>query len=204
MASPARATPARVLSAGVSGQLVTAVAAASMLAYGIAAYAIRARARLERPPTVAEVGGLARRSPSFIWVPYVVMALRPGPEIDFPEPLRWLGLALVPAGVALMVSSAATLGRHFDVEVLVHGAHQVVRRGPYAVVRHPIYSGMAVHFLGACLATGNLVLLAGTLLVTFPALYQRASAEERLLRERLGDAYERYAREVPMLVPLPR
>ena len=175
-----------------------------MVAYGIAAYTIRARARRERPPTVAETGGLARTSPYFIWVPYAVIALRPGPEIDVPGALRWAGLALIVAGVLFMIWSAATLGRHFDVEIQVHGAHEVVRRGPYAVVRHPIYTGMAVHFLGACLATGNLVLLAGTLLVSFPALYQRATAEERLLRDRLGDAYERYVREVPMLVPLGR
>lgn len=175
-----------------------------MLAYGIAAYAVAARARRARPPVVAEVRGLARNSPYFIWVPYVVIALRPGPEIDVPEPLRWAGLALIVAGPLFQIWSAWTLGRHFDVEIQVHGAHEVVRHGPYRVVRHPIYTGIAVHFLGACLATGNLVLLAGTLLVSFPALYQRAAAEETLLRQELGDAYDRYAREVPMLVPFLR
>ena len=186
----------------MNGQLVTAVAVGAIVAYGIAAYAMRARARRFRGPTVAEAGGLARNSPYFVWVPYVVIALRPGPEIDVPEALRWLGLALVAGGVLFSIWSAATLGRHFDVELEVHGGHEVVRRGPYAVVRHPIYTGLAVHFLGACLATGNLVLLAGTVLVSFPALYQRAAAEETLLREQLGAAYDRYAREVPMLVPL--
>jgi protein-S-isoprenylcysteine O-methyltransferase Ste14 len=39
-------------------------------------------------------------------------------------------------------------------------------------------------------------------LVTFPALYVRASAEERLLRDSLGPAYDAYARRVPMLVPM--
>ncbi len=175
-----------------------------MLAYGLIAYSIRARARRERPPTVAEAGGLARRSPFFIWVPYVVIALRPGPEIDVPETLRWLGLALVVAGVLFMIWSAVTLGRHFDVEIQVHGAHEVVRRGPYAIVRHPIYAGMALHFLGACLATGNVLFVAGTVFISFPALYQRATAEERLLRDQLGDAYDRYAREVSMLIPFMR
>ncbi len=173
-----------------------------MLAYAVAAYRILARARRDRPPAVAATGGLAAYSPYFIWVPYVVIALRPGPEIAVPEALRWLGLALIVAGPLFMIWSAATLGRHFDVEVLVHGAHEVVRTGPYGVVRHPIYAGMALHFIGASLATGNLLFIAGTLFVSFPALYQRASAEETLLRRALGEAYERYRREVPMLFPM--
>lgn len=89
-------------------------------------------------------------------------------------------------------------------DVEVHGGHELVRSGPYRIVRHPIYSALGLHYLGAILATGNLLLAAGTLLVTFPAFYLRASVEERLLRRELGAAYERYAREVPMLVPFPR
>lgn len=44
-------------------------------------------------------------------------------------------------------------------------------------------------------------LIAGTLLVPYPAFYARARAEERLLRDRFGADYEAYARRVPMLVP---
>lgn len=142
--------------------------------------------------------------PYFIFVPYVVIALRPGPEVDVPPTLRWIGLALVVGGPALAIWAATTLGRHFDMDVEVHGGHELVRSGPYRIVRHPIYSALGLHYLGAILATGNLLLAAGTLLVTFPAFYLRASVEERLLRRELGAAYERYAREVPMLVPFPR
>ena len=80
----------------------------------------------------------------------------------------------------------------------------IVDRGPFAIVRHPVYFGLAVHFVGACLATGNWLLITGTLFVSFPALYVRAREEERLLRAQLGASYEAYARRVPMLVPLMR
>jgi protein-S-isoprenylcysteine O-methyltransferase Ste14 len=96
-----------------------------------------------------------------------------------------------------------TLGRHYDLVLEVHQDHELVRRGPYALVRHPVYTGLGLHFAGACLATGNLLLIAGTLLVSYPAFYARARAEERLLRGRFGAEYEKYAQEVPMLVPLP-
>ncbi|MGH2499808.1 MAG: methyltransferase family protein, partial [Candidatus Limnocylindria bacterium] len=138
------------------------------------------------------------------WVPYVVVALRPGPELAVPDAVRWAGLALAVAGCAFAAWAAGTLGEHFDVEIEVHERHAVVRSGPYAIVRHPVYSGLALHFVGACLATGNLALALGTLLVSFPALWLRAATEERLLRRELGAAYDAYAREVPMLVPFPR
>lgn len=136
-------------------------------------------------------------------MPYLVIALRPGPELDVPGGLRWLGLGLSVLGVAFSLWAMLTLGRHYDLVLEIHHDHELVRGGPYALVRHPLYTGLGLHFAGACLATGNLLLVAGTLLVSYPAFYARARAEERLLRDRFGVEYEKYAREVPMLVPLP-
>lgn len=185
----------------MSGQLVTATAVLSFAIYIVLAGRIRARARATGRPTLRRGGALAQLLPYFIWVPYVVIAVRPGPELAFPDAVRWLGLGLVSGGMAFSLWAAQTLGRHFDLEVEVHEGHVVVDRGPFRVVRHPVYFGLGLHFIGAFLATGNLVLLAGTLLVTFPALYVRAAAEERLLRESLGPAYDAYAKRVPMLIP---
>ena len=161
------------------------------------------RALTRRGATLRTTGGLASLVPYFFWVPYIVIGLRPGPELDLPEAFRWLGVALTAGGVAFSLWSIVTLGRHYDLVLEVHQDHELVRRGPYALVRHPVYTGLGLHFAGACLATGNLVLIAGTLLVSYPAFYLRARAEERLLRDRFGVEYEKYAREVPMLVPLP-
>ena len=182
--------------------LVTMVAVGSMVSYLYLASAIRRRALARGRESVARATGAARWLPFFIFVPYLVLALRPGPEIDVPTVLRWIGLALIVAGSAFSFWSASTLGAHFDLDVEVHGGHEIIDRGPYRIVRHPVYLGIAFHFIGACLATGNLLLTAGTVLITFPALYLRAAAEERLLRESLGPAYDAYARRVPMLIPV--
>ncbi len=133
--------------------------------------------------TLRTAGGLAAVAPYFFWAPYVVI------------------VALCVLGIAFSLWSIATLGRHYDLVLEVHQDHELVRRGPYALVRHPVYTGLAVHFAGACLATGNVLLIAGTLLLSYPAFYARARTEERLLRARFGADYEAYAREVPMLVP---
>jgi protein-S-isoprenylcysteine O-methyltransferase Ste14 len=186
----------------VSGTLVTVVAVASIGTFMLVAQLSRVRGVARRGETLARSRGPAHYIAYFFFVPYVVIAARPGPELDVPEPLRWLGLALTVLGVGFALWAIATLGRHYDLELEIHRDHELVRAGPYRVVRHPIYTGLALHFVGICLATGNLLLIAGTVLVTFPAFYLRAKTEEALLRERFGEQYETYAREVGMLVPL--
>ena len=182
--------------------LVSVVSLASIVTFMAVAQIARARAVARRGATVARSDGFSRYVAYFVFVPYIVIVTRPGPELDVPEPVRWVGLVLIAAGVALALWAIVTLGRHYDLVPEVHQDHELVRAGPYRFVRHPIYTGLAIHFAAACLATGNLLLIAGTLFVTFPAFYLRARAEERLLRDRFGPAYDEYARRVGMLVPL--
>ena len=186
----------------MSSTLITVVAVASIVTFMVVAQVSRARGLRRRGETVARSGGLAYYLAYLFFVPYLVIGARPGPELDIPEPLRWLGVLLIVAGIAFSIWAIATLGRHYDIELEIHRDHELVRRGPYGLVRHPVYTGLGLHFLGACLATGNALVIAGTLLVTLPALCLRAATEERLLRERFGAAYDDYARRVGMLVPL--
>jgi protein-S-isoprenylcysteine O-methyltransferase Ste14 len=185
----------------ISGEIVAAVIVLAGATFIVFAQLARARAVTRRGASVRVSGGVAHLAPYFFWAPYLVAVLRPGPEIAVPEPLRAVGLLLVTAGVAFSLWAIVTLGRHYDLVLEIHADHELVRTGPFAWARHPVYTGLIVHFLGACLATGNLILVAGTLLGTIPAFVVRARAEERLLRERFGTEYDRYAREVGMLAP---
>ena len=186
----------------MSPSLATVVSVASVVTFFIVAQLSRMRGVARRGETLVRSRGLAHYVAYFFVVPSAIIAARPGPELDIPEALRWAGLALIVLGVAFAIWAIATLGRHYDLELEIHRDHELVRNGPYRFVRHPVYTGLGLHFAGACLATGNLLLIAGTLLVTYPALYLRAKTEERLLRQRFSAAYEEYAREVGMLVPL--
>lgn len=185
----------------ILGDAVSAIIIASFAAFMAIAQVSRLRAVARRGPSLRRARGIAEGATYFFWVPYLVVWLRPGPTIVFGEPVGWLGLALAVGGVLFAVWAIATLGRHYDLTLELHAGHEVVRHGPYAAVRHPIYTGLAAHSLGACLATGNVLLIVGTLAVTLPIFVLRARAEERLLRSELGPEYDRYAREVPMLVP---
>jgi len=110
------------------------------------------------------------------------------------------GLVLVGAGVVLHGWARRTLGPMWSGVVRVRAQHVLVERGPYALVRHPIYVAGLLLALGtllahpgpatACLAAG---FSAGMLL--------KAWLEERALRAVLGREYEGYAARVPALVP---
>ena len=185
----------------MSDALVSVVIVAGGAVFIAFAQLARRRAVASRGGSLRTAGGLPQLAPYFFWVPYVVVALRPGPNLDVPTALIAVGLALSVTGIVVALWAIVTLGRHYDLVLEVHAGHELVRDGPFALVRHPVYSGLALHFVGACVATGNLVLAAGTLLVTFPAFVLRARAEERLLREQFGAAYDEYSRTVGMLVP---
>lgn len=167
----------------MSTELVTAVTIGAIALYIALAITLRRRSIRWRGPSLQRrTGPAASWLPYFLPVPYVVMALGIGPELAVPDAVRWTGLAVVVAGVAFSSWAAITLGRHFDMEVEVHEGHELVRSGPYALVSHPIYTGLAIHLLGACLATGNVLLIAGTLFGAIPAFIARAREEDRLLR----------------------
>jgi len=185
----------------MSERVMSVILIGSFAAFMLVAQFARARGRRLRGPSVQRAVGIAQWSPYFFWVPYAVIWLRPGPSLELLEPITWLGLALGVGGVASALWAIVAIGRHYDLELEVHADHEVVRTGPYRLVRHPIYTGLLIHLIGACLATGNLLLAAGTFLVVLPIFYLRARIEEELLRKQLGPAYDAYAREVGMVIP---
>ncbi len=81
--------------------------------------------------------------------------------------------------------------------------HRIVETGPYALVRHPIYTGLIVALLATAAARARETSLAGAALATL-GYWLKARAEEEFLANELGpEAYADYRRRVPMLVPLP-
>lgn len=110
------------------------------------------------------------------------------------------GQLLQLGGLACM--ACAALGRTWS-SVFIAGFKdtQLVRGGPYAMLRHPLYALSLLAMLGAGLTTRSLVITT-TLLVAFAMIYARAArSEDRFLRATHGDAYDRYAREVRAFLP---
>lgn len=129
----------------------------------------------------------------------------------------WLaGCALMYAGGALRLASYRTLGKFFTWELTVRKEHALVTGGPYTVVRHPSYTGMAMLSvgLGLChfgpggyyaecvgwdtLASKAFVALWGGWTVLIPVLLMaRVNTEDEVLRREFGKQWEDYAKRTP-------
>jgi len=92
------------------------------------------------------------------------------------------------------------LGRLWSGSVTRKENHRVVDTGPYALVRHPIYTGLLGATLATAVAEATAPALLAFLLITL-GFFLKARLEEGFLRSELGDAYDSYRRRVPMLLP---
>ena len=122
-------------------------------------------------------------------------AFRPGAAL--------VGLVLAAGGVALHGWARRTLGPMWSGVVQVRAQHVLVERGPYRLVRHPIYLAGLLLAAGSFLAHPSpaSACLGGGFAV---GVVLQAWLEERALRGVLGDEYARYAARVPALIPWPR
>lgn len=103
--------------------------------------------------------------------------------------------------VWIIITAVNKLGKEWSVTARVVEGHELAVSGPYAYVRHPIYTGM----LGLLLATGIAVsywqAIIGALMVFLVGTIIRVRSEEKLLREAFGEKFEEYCRRVPALIP---
>jgi protein-S-isoprenylcysteine O-methyltransferase Ste14 len=109
--------------------------------------------------------------------------------------------AVTLAGVAFTWWARLHLGRLWSSEIARKEGHRIVDTGPYALVRHPIYTGLIAALLATAAAQATPAALLGAALVGC-GLWLKARAEERFLIAELGSgAYDSYRRRVPMLIP---
>jgi protein-S-isoprenylcysteine O-methyltransferase Ste14 len=112
----------------------------------------------------------------------------------------WIGALLTAIGVAFSCWARARLGRNWSATVTVKQDHELIRGGPYALVRHPIYTGMLLALLGTAIVIGQWRGLLA-LLIAFAALWRKLRLEERYMSETFGDSYQRYRAHTKAVIP---
>ena len=114
----------------------------------------------------------------------------------------WLGVALTAIGLGFTGWARIQIGRFWSGTVTLKEGHELVRSGPYAVTRHPIYTGLLLALIGTWLTRETLAGILGLTLVIL-GIVLKVRLEERLLLSHFGDAYREYRARVPALIPRP-
>lgn len=134
---------------------------------------------------------------SIVKVPFLGHSLRLYQPHRITNVVAVVGVAL---GLGFSAWARAHLGRNWSGIVTVKQDHELIRSGPYAVVRHPIYTGLLVAFAGMAVGGGTWTgWLAVAIIAT--AFVRKLRIEERFMADQFGDQYTRYRREVPALIP---
>ena len=101
----------------------------------------------------------------------------------------------------LAIWARSHLGRNWSGEVRIGVDHELVRTGPYRLLRHPIYTSMLGMFLGTAISSSQYHALLG-LGILLLAYLRKTRLEEQILQQTFGTEYEAYRRQTWALVPL--
>jgi protein-S-isoprenylcysteine O-methyltransferase Ste14 len=114
---------------------------------------------------------------------------------------RWLGAAIFAISLVLLTWIHVSLGRNFSSMLRIRSDQQLVTWGPYAYVRHPMYSGIFLIITGMALLSANWMIGAGGLIFVMLLILFRTSKEEQMMTRAFGDRYRQYAAVTPRFLP---
>lgn len=111
-----------------------------------------------------------------------------------------IAAVVVILGLVIALWARAVLSGNWSANVTFKAGHELIERGPYRSVRHPIYSGLLLMVLGTAILAGRVGLFV-LFVILFVGFWIKLRAEERLLTRHFPDAYPAYRRRVKALVP---
>lgn len=117
------------------------------------------------------------------------------------DPLSLLGLAIMLGGIGFRIWAIRTMGRNFTATVRIRKEHQLIKTGPYAIVRHPSYTGAFLMIAGIAVFLESVFSIFLTIFLLTIVYYIRIRSEEKVLVEHFGDIYTSYARDKKKLFP---
>jgi protein-S-isoprenylcysteine O-methyltransferase Ste14 len=151
--------------------------------------------------------GASYRIPLLIGIILMVFSSVSPPGIVFilwpPNPfILGIGDILIVTGLTFAVWARFHLGKYWSGRITLKIDHRVIQTGPYARVRHPIYSGLILALLGTAISIGTLQAFFGFVFI-FVSFLRKLTLEEHWLRSHFGTEYEIYQKRVRALIPHP-
>jgi protein-S-isoprenylcysteine O-methyltransferase Ste14 len=149
--------------------------------------------------------GASYRIPLLIGIILLVSSQASPPRIGF---RLWslnpfiLGIAVIltVAGLSFAVWARLHLGKNWSGRITLKVDHRVIQTGPYAWIRHPIYSGLTLALLGTAISLGTVRAFLGFAFILVSFL-RKLALEENWLRSHFGTEYKLYQKRVGALIP---
>lgn len=117
------------------------------------------------------------------------------------QPATWvIGLAITAMGIGVAIWARVSLGANWSGTVTLKAEHELVQKGPYRCIRHPIYTGILLAMVGTATIRGELVGWIGTGIV-LAGFYIKANREERFLLGEFGASFKEHAKRTGMFLP---
>ena len=160
----------------------------------------------KRPETGATTSarsrlGILLQMVGFAIVSFGVIRVALGPASPLALLETVVVVALMAGAIGLFVASSSALGRNWSLVARTRTDHELIRSGPYARVRHPIYLAMLLFLVALAIGLGHWgqLLLASPLFLAGTRI--RTDAEDRLLEQSFGDAFRQYRTATPAIFP---
>lgn len=113
----------------------------------------------------------------------------------------WLGVVILAAALIVFWRAHADLGLNWSPSLEIREKHELITRGIYGIIRHPMYASQWLWVIAQPLLLQNWVAGWLNLLVFIPFYLLRVKAEEQLMLEQFGDQYRSYMQKVGAVFP---
>jgi len=135
-----------------------------------------------------------------LWIPKFPISLLTIRFLPDGNLFFWIGFIVTSGGLYFSVWARKHLGKNWSQAVTIKDDHQLITDGPYALVRHPIYTGLIVGFIGSSIALGELRGLISDFLV-FGVLLYKLRLEDKWLLDQFGESYKIYSQKIDAIIP---
>lgn len=114
--------------------------------------------------------------------------------------VAWSGMILCVGGLGFAIWARVVIGRNWSGAVTLKEEHELIERGPYRLVRHPIYTGILSMFVATAIMLGHLAGCIGVVIV-IASFWIKLIREEKVMLNQFPDKYAAYRQRVKRLIP---
>lgn len=113
----------------------------------------------------------------------------------------WLGVLILAGAIFVFWRAHADLGLNWSPSLEIREKHELITRGIYSMIRHPMYASQWLWVIAQPLLLQNWIAGFLNLLVFIPFYFLRVQAEEQMMKEKFGDQYHAYMQKVGAILP---